>query len=359
MSDVFFLLGFGLLIPTLLIRRFHPPTYFLLGSVVLVVMGLLASLGSTDPGTSLNAMTRLVVSALGLPAAFLLWRPNNKIVLWLASAYVLGQCLSVADALIKGAAPSTGRYQGLATHVNFFGLSALLATCLLPYIAAFIRPSWRWGVLAAAAICSYGVWISGSRAALLVLILVALIFPLVERSVPAAGFLAAGLSFALLLSGKLLNEGGDNALGRLQGDTTTDYSDRERSRALTESIRVFRDHPLLGTGFENALAAHNIYLEIGVAVGVIGVVAYLFVLGSTVYPLFSVPHPYHRLAYPALAYASIGMITNALWDRFIWSALSLAIIATYLAAEAEDEHKIDDVDESSKPKPQEPAAEHI
>lgn len=355
MSDLLFVLGFGLLLPTLLFRRINLPLVFLLGSIILIVTGLLASLGSINPGTSLNHMTRLVVAALGLPVAFLLWRPNNKVVVWLASAYVLGQCLSVANAVVSGAAPGTGRYQGLSTHVNFFGLSALLAACLVPYVAAFFAPSWRWVAWAAGGVCLYGIWISGSRAALLVIVLVALLFPLVERSIPAAGVLAAVMGVGVLLSGKLLNDSGSNALGRLQGDTTTTFSDNERTRVLTESIKAFKAHPLLGTGFENPLAAHNIYLEIGVAVGVLGVVGYLFVLGSTIYPLFTVPHPYHRLAYPALGYAAIGMITNTLWDRFIWSTLALALIASFLAEDKVDE----EVDDSSTSKHLKLAAEHL
>lgn len=359
MSDLLFALGFGLLFPILMVRRINPPLIFLLGAVILIVTGILASLGSIHPGISLNHMTRLVVAALGLPVLFLLWRPSNKVVVWLASAYVLGQCLSVIDAVVSGAEPSTGRYQGLSTHFNFFGLSALLAACLVPYVVAFIRPSWRWAAWAAGGVCLYGIWISGSRAALLVVVLIALLYPLVERSVPAAGALAAAMGIGVLLSGKLLNDSGSNALGRLQGDSTTSFSDDERTRALTESIKAFKAHPLLGTGFENPLAAHNIYLEIGVAVGVLGVIGYLFILGSTIAPLFTVPHPYHRLAYPALAYAIIGMITNALWDRFIWAALALTLIARFLPEDDDvGVNQVDDEESSSSNHPA-PAQEPV
>lgn len=330
MSDLLFALGFVLLAPVLMSRRISPPPVFLLGSFILLVMGILASLGSTDPGTSLNHMTRFVIAGLGLPVAFLLWRPKNRLVIVLAAAYVAGQCLSVGNAALSGAEESTGRYQGLTTHFNFFGLSALLAACLVPYVVAFMRPSWRWVGWAAGGVCLYGIWISGSRAALLVVILVALLFPLVERSVPASGSLAAAMGVGVLLSGKLINDGGSNALGRLQGDSTTTFSDEERRRALDEAIKMFKAHPMLGTGFEKALEAHNIYLEIGVAVGVIGLLGYLLILGATIYPLFTIRHPYHRLAYPALAYAMMGMLTNALWDRFIWATLALTLIAGFL-----------------------------
>ena len=330
MSDLLFALGFLLLAPVLMVRRISPPLIFVLGSFILIVMGILASLGSADPGTSLNHMTRFVLAGLGLPIAFMLWRPHNRIVVAFASAYVAGQALSVVNAIASGAEEDTGRYQGFSTHFNFFGLSALLAACLVPYIVAFIHPPWRWVAWAGGGLCLYGIWISGSRAALLVVVIIALLFPLVERSVPATGALAAAMGVGVLLSGRLLNDEGSNALGRLKGDSTTNFSDDERTRALTEAIKMFKAHPFLGTGFEKALEAHNIYLEIGVAVGVVGVVGYALILGSAIYPLFTVPHPYHRLAYPALAYAMIGMLTNALWDRFIWSVLALALIASFL-----------------------------
>ncbi|MDP3892179.1 hypothetical protein, partial [Nocardioides sp.] len=34
-----------------------------------------------------------------------------------------------------------------------------------------------------------------------------------------------------------------------------------------------------------------------------------------------------RLGYVALAYGSVGMITNSMWDRFVWAVLALAILA--------------------------------
>jgi hypothetical protein len=37
--------------------------------------------------------------------------------------------------------------------------------------------------------------------------------------------------------------------------------------------------------------------------------------------------PLHRLGYVALGYAAIGLLTNSLWDRFVWMGLSLSVLA--------------------------------
>lgn len=326
-ADVFFLLGFALLAPIILFRAPKPPPLFVVGAAVLLVSGIFASLAASAPETSLNHMMRLVVAALGIPIAFMFWRPGKRVVFWLASAYVLGVLISVADAVTRGAEPKTGRYEGLTTHFNVLGITALFAACLVPYIASMSPPSRRWLAWGAGGVCIYGIWISGSRAALLVIILVALIYPLVNLSIKAAGALAFAGAIALIMASRILDQAGsDNALGRLQGDDTASYSDIERRNALALGIKEFKAHPLLGNGFEQALEAHNIYLEIAAAVGVIGLVGYLFILASSVLPLASGLRPHHQLAYPALSYIMVGMITNLLWDRYIWAVLALALV---------------------------------
>ncbi len=330
-ADLLFVLGLGLLAPVAAFRKFNPPVFFVVGSVILVSIGVLASLVSEDPGLSLNHMTRLVVSALVLPIAFMFWRPRQAVVLKLAAAYLAGQVVSVGYALIEGSDPVTGRYTGLTTHFNFFGLSALLAATLVPYIAASVqRPMFRWAVWAAGLVCVYGIWISGSRAALLVVVLMSVAYPVFGRSVKAAGLLYLAGTVILVLAGRLIDDEGNNALSRLLGGGQSDYADIEREAAFKVATKAFWQHPVLGNGFVDALEAHNIYLQIAVAVGVVGAVGYVFLLWATVSPIINLPQPFNLLGYPALAYATVGLITNSLWDRFIWAVLALSLIAHLL-----------------------------
>lgn len=333
-ADVLFVLGFGLLAPVIAFRRITPPLIFVIGSVVLLAMGLLASLGSADSGLSLNAMTRLVVAALGLPVAFMLWRPGIRTVVWLAAAYLAGGVASVSYAVYEGPA-ANDRYDGLATHPNFFGLSALLAVSLVPFIANFTPRPRRWLPWAAGAVCLYGIWISGSRASLVVVLLLALVYPVLARSIMAGGLLVAGGVVLLVASDRLLPAGGEDAFSRLRGNSTSDYSDTQRERLITQGIKSLRDHPLLGRGLADALESHNIYLEIAVAVGLIGAAGYILILLATVSPMFTLAKPFNQLAYPAFAYALVGFIINSLWDRFIWAALALSLLARLLAEDEE------------------------
>ena len=339
-ADLLFVVGFGLLVPVLIPRKLHIPPVWGLGVLIMVAMGFFASLASDEPGLSLNHMTRFLVAAVFLPLAFMYWRPSRRTVTGLVSAYVFGVCVSVLSALVTGPDSVTGRYDGLTTHFNFFGLTGLLAFSATPYIATTlpkrVRPlAWLAGLIA-----FYGVWISGSRAALLAAVLLAVGYPIVERSLKATFLLLVGGVAGLALSGRILDASGSNALGRLLGGGFAEYADKAREDALQLALTMFHEHPIRGNGFAMALEAHNIYLEIAVCVGVVGTVGYLLIFFTMVKPLFTGLRPDHMLAYPPLAYAMVGMITNALWDRFIWGLLSVCLLAALFPAPDEDEIEV-------------------
>ena len=44
----------------------------------------------------------------------------------------------------------------------------MLAVALVPYLLTVVPVRWRWTVVLAGGVCAYGVWTSGSRAALVV-----------------------------------------------------------------------------------------------------------------------------------------------------------------------------------------------
>ena len=125
----------------------------------------------------------------------------------------------------------------------------------------------------------------------------------------------------------LVGFGSGSVIERLQGDETTSYSDNERTVALQTGWDKFFAHPILGNGFDaTALDAHNIYLEVGIGIGLVGLICYLLVLGTGVLPVLR-SGPLRRLGYIALGYAAIGMLTNSLWDRFVWMGISLSMLA--------------------------------
>ncbi len=329
MSDLLFALGFPLLVPTMLRRTVRVPPLFLLGAGLIVVMGLIASVLSPTAALSLNHMSRLLVAGLGLPLAFVVWQPERPVIRQLAWAYLLGATVSTLAAVVQGPFAGTGRYLGLTTHPNFFGLTCLLAIALAPFLLRRDKTPWALGL--AVLICGYGIWISGSRAALLVVILLGVAYPVLESSAKALYAMLAAGTAVLALRNVLLGNNADNALGRLLGSGTADASDVAREEALKLALDRFTAHPLAGNGFAEAMEAHNIYLQIAVAVGVIGTLGYLMIFASMLLPLVTGSGTLRRLAYPALAYALVGLITNSLWDRFIWSVLALSLLGASLA----------------------------
>ncbi|WP_332666027.1 O-antigen ligase family protein [Aeromicrobium sp.] len=346
-SDLLFLLGFAILTPIVIGNRIAVPPMFWLGLSIVLVMGVLASIASPMPVVSVNQVARLMVGAFALPIFFMVWRPAANILARFAAAYMLGSAISVGMALAQGPLGG-GRYVGLTYHPNYFGLASLLAVALTPFVVGKVAPDLRWIFWGAAAVSAGGVWLSGSRAALLVLIMLILIYPFVERSIRAGGVVVLGVAAVLAFSGRLLEEDGEsNALGRLFGAGTAAGSDLERKQILSDAWMQFRAHPLLGNGFDGGLGSHNIYLQVAVAIGIFGLIGYLIILWIGLRPLFW-EGVNHRLAYPVLAYAAIGPITNTLWDRLIWAVVALAFVVSVDARDSETE--LDPVDAPLTPR---------
>ena len=158
--------------------------------------------------------------------------------------------------------------------------------------------------------------------------MILVLYPLLERSVLSAYLMIAGaLAFVVVGDQVLSRFGSGSVIERLQGDETTSFSDNERTVALQTGWDKFFAHPILGHGFDTtALDAHNIYLEVAIGIGLVGLVCYLLVLGVGVLPVLR-SGPLRRLGYIALGYAAVGLLTNSLWDRFVWMAISLSLLA--------------------------------
>jgi O-antigen ligase len=334
-ADAAFAVGFTLMLPDLMRKPLQLPPAFVFGVGGVFIVALVTSVLSEQPGPSLNILARLLVGAFGLTTLIVWWNPDRTRVLIVASAYVLGNVISIGYAVVKNQASAEGRRAGLSEHPNIFGLCAMLAVFLLPFIMSQIPRSWRWIPAVLGVVCLYGVWSSGSRAALAVLIAVAMIFPVLARSVLAALALLAGFATFLVLSTQLLGENsGGNALSRLLGSGSASLSDKARELLLQQAIDQFWESPIIGNGLADLLAAHVIYIQIAAGLGVIGLAFYLMVLWSTVQPITVLTPPFSLLALPALGYVILGFVTPVLWDRYIWTVLALALLAPRLAAAA-------------------------
>ena len=331
-ADTAFAVGFGLMLPDLMRRPLHLPPVFVLGVSGVFSVALLSSLLADDPAGSLNVLTRLLVGAFGLTILINWWSPGRTKVLIVACAYVLGNVISVAYGVLKHEVASDGRRAGLAEHPNVYGLCALLAVTIIPFIVTQFPPNWRWLPPALGVVCLYGVWSSGSRAALAVMIGVALIYPVLARSVLAGIGLLAAVTGVLFFIGQLLGEDSTgNALGRLLGSGSASASDQARELLFQQAVDRFWSSPIIGSGLAGIIEAHVIYIQIAAGLGVIGLGFYLLVLWSTVQPLTVLTPPFSLLALPALSYVILGFVTPVMWDRYIWVLLALAVLSPRLA----------------------------
>jgi O-antigen ligase len=340
-SDLLFVIGFVLLLPSLFTQHLRVPWQFALGASVMFVVGFGTSLFNEVPIGSLSLMVRVFAATLIFPLLFVWWAPRGRTLFCLAAGYVVGVLLSLAYGILNGPDPITVRYIGLSEQPTAFGYSGLLGLALLPFIYAKLKASNRWMVLVAGAMCMYTIWISGSRASLVVAGLLAVIYPVRERSIKVTAALTLGGIFLIANAERILNDKGGNALSRLLGNAGAQGSNVEREKGLREGWDVFVHHPIFGAGFDfDIFLAHNIYVQVLAGMGVIGLIAFLFVLWSMVSPIFDGPRPYRLLAYPALAYVIAGPITPNLGSRYVGILLALAFVVTGMDRDEDDEGQI-------------------
>lgn len=331
-SDVFLLVGFLLLVPQLVSadraagaagRRPRPSALHLVGSLVLVTFGMLASLASPEPLTSIGYLLRMLTALTFLPLAFVFWRPSRRLVEVMAWAYVLGQLVSMLGGFARGPV-GNNRYDGLTTHPNFYGICAVVAGGICLFLLHRTPRPRRWIPLLALAGCAASVLNSGSRAALLTAVLLAVLYPLLERSGKAGYALALGAALLVGFANTLLphvREG--SAIDRLLGNTSSAGSDNVREQALTSTFQDFLHHPLLGEGFSaTTTETHNAYLEVANAFGIFALLGYVAILWAMARLVFRQAER-NRLAYAAVGYAFIVLFINTIWDRFAWVALCL------------------------------------
>ncbi len=326
-TDGLMALGVMLLVPSLVHKRAELPGTFLAGGTIVFVMGCIASAICASPVKSMMTLILWVAVMIGLPAIFAIWRPTDLVVDLLCWSYVFGQMVSLAFALVHGPV-SQGRYSGLATHFNYFAQGALIALCILLYQFYRYR-QWlvRIVLVVAGAGCGASIYLSGSRAAMLVAAVLVLMIPVVERSaIIGFAYAIGGALFVIAIPILIDISGESSSLGRLLGGNSSNLSDQARALGRKTGIERFFDQPFLGTGLIDLFDIHNMYLEIAAGIGIFGLVGLLLVLFTFARPLFSdVPH--RRLLYVAWAFIGFGATVPGFYDRSIWLPLALGVVA--------------------------------
>lgn len=338
-ADFAYVLGIGLLIPKLLKSSSKLPRLYVIGISILFVNAMVVSVLAAEPIPSLTGFVRVSWAVIILPIVFHRLQLSRNLVYVFAWIYVLGHIASTIRGTVYFGILGGGRSIGWTTHPNFFGLAGQLSFALCVFLFYRTPKQYRWIVVLAAGICGLSVIQSGSRASLLCIAITVVIWPLVERTAISSYIVVSFAALSAVALGLLLqNPPKGSAFERLQGGGTAQGSSLARELLLTSGLKEFWKNPIKGNGWStDILEYHNVYLEVGIAGGVIAVLGFLYVIASLIRPLFDEPVP-NRLAFMGVSYAVFAMLGPTLYDRVLWGALAL-VFALHTSPD-------DEVDES-------------
>lgn len=352
-SDVFLVLAVVAMLPPMVVRGREPLRSsshegVLVGIALITVGGMLGTLVASQPLASLAGIAKFALAAAGSVLAVRLWAPSAREVRWFCSLWLGGAVVSSLWALTFGPRV-VGRPLGLSTHPNHLGIVCLLAAGIALGLILGGRAPARGLSMVSLPLLVVVLVASGSRAALLGFFVMAPTVAVLSSRLQLAvraGVLAGVFGLALLTGA--VDVPANSGLGRLFGDGSTPASDVSRIDHLSASVDRFERHPLTGEGFEFAQAAHNIYLQVLVAAGPLGLIGLVVVAGSVLRVSWAgvragswrVSGDHALLAGLAggyVGYLVAGLFQNILWDRYLWLyvAATLTLGASLLAVTTE------------------------
>lgn len=347
-------------------RRGVVPLGFLVGGFLLLVTGLVSSLPAEN-ADSLVPSLRFSLTALGVPLIIMFAASTPRRVGWLVDAWLLAAAVNAAagalDLLgvthIGGSltdvdfAGALDRATGLTGHPNHLGLVTAMALPIA--IARLGLPGLRGlSALAVVPLLVVGVFASGSRGALLAAaggVVIFFVFAIQARLARTTALLLLGataLAFVILLSVVGNNElTGSVAFERLAGGSGAAESDIVRRQTLEASIDEAGDDLIVGQGFAVVRTAHNIYLQVLQAGGLLALAGFAALTAAIVRrarqlarPIATSPRWLTALAAGSGASVCVwllfGMVGNAVYDRYLYIpagvVLALALVQTQFFA---------------------------
>lgn len=320
----------------------------LVGLAALAGGGLIGTLVAGPHGPDLAGVVSFVFTTAGSLAVVALWAPTRSQIQRFCVAWVGGALASSVWALTLSRTIA-GRPVGFTSHPNNLGLTCMLAIGpVLGFALASERRAARPIAWVACGFLTSGLMASGSRAAVIgfCVVVPAVAFLSSHRQFARrAAFGAAGLGLALGVG--VVRPSGHTVLGRIAGDRSTIESDTGRIQLLSRSLDRVREHPVTGEGFTRASEAHNIYLQVLVAAGPVGLLGLALVTHSILNVGFRGPQQkgfdvsnqalLTGLVVGYAGYLAAGWFQNNLAERYLWLyvAALVALDATESSAQSE------------------------
>jgi O-antigen ligase len=300
-----------------------------LAALLLIAGGVLGSRFAADLAVSLSSIIRFGLAAVGVPLVFAALAPSRAEVRLLAWAFVLGASVNSVIGVITYNPLSRGI--GLSIHSNHLAAACLLASGFAAglFLTSSRRSSWLaagcWGVIAV------GILKSGSRAgAIGEAILIALLIVLTGSTRILRWCITVVVGVAVLLSFNVIPYDEQDAIARVLGrdPSAVAQSDFERAQLRAKAVEGIQQHPLTGAGFEEARVAHNLYLQIWGAAGLVGLLgmAVLWITGIRgLLDGMSGDRWVLGAAAAAISFLIVAVASNILWDRYLWYSLALFV----------------------------------
>jgi len=232
--------------------------------------------------------------------------------------------------LATGLPFAEGRASGLAIHSNHLGLASALALPLALAHATVPHRVRRMLGSAAAAVLVVGVLASGSRANLLGAVVAVALMLLLLRGAQAKIALGVIAAVMVMFAGSVIVSASGSqvvTLERFAGGGQALESDSRRKTKLDTSVSAVMAHGLTGVGFATARDAHNLYLQMLQAGGILALTAFaLFAYGAVrlgwkLSREPRAPPDSARLAagltVSLLVWLTTGLLQNAVNDRYL------------------------------------------
>jgi O-antigen/teichoic acid export membrane protein len=343
LSDFFFLAAAIVLIPDTLLGLGRPSEVRqrqIIGLALIMTGGLASAFVAENWRTSSVNFVKLLIASALILLLINVWRPTTTDLKRITFAWI-GSATASALWAAKDPSAYVGRPSGLAEHPNALALTCVLALGPVMLLIRELRSSGRFTAILIAAVLVWGIVISGSRAGVLGAAAVFLLSLAIcrRRSIVAVA-LTAGAVAALLLGGFHPKLPAANAISRLvdRNSASVVESDAGRTVALHDAIRTISRHPFTGVGFDQAEAAHNIYLQAWESGGILTLLGFLIVAWATLKPLRVIARRSRDGQYAEktvavgislgfAGYLVAGFFQNAMWERYIWLMPALVAAA--------------------------------
>ncbi len=357
-SDLFLLIAAAIFLLSAVADRVvipRMPGWLLLGASGLLVAGFLAAWTSSDLGGDLIATGEFALALLGVPVLIALGTVTLPRLLFITKLWLMSATINAGIALadfthLTSIGPAIlgtvyfGRPTGLTVHPNHLGIVCAMAIPIGLVLLTRARKAWAFSIYVLAIIVlSLGVLVSGSRAALLAGIAGGFLLPAIGRRLwkPVLVVTFAAAALLLITSATLaLGEAPSFtnpfvAIQRITSPASTTLSDTTRLQYYGAALTDFASHPLTGIGFDVVRGAHDIYLQLLQAGGVLAVLSFVVFSAGSLRRGFllsrdtGLDHESRNLAsaftVSFLTWLLAGLVQNFIYDRYLYVPVGLII----------------------------------